>query len=216
MNKSPGLVLGTGLFSEKEMEEKFILKSITDTLTGKKVHQITVPIRVIDPVAPIKHTWWDRVIRRKPVPIHPEPITSRYFEIWPCIVKNQYRIAGNAALLIDGLNDNHSDNIQFIQENQRIVAYIVAAAIQNNKFEPEPELIEFIEDNFDGEDLYTALRASFDNLGMQAFSNSIVLLKGTVTVLNQKTSPKDGSELIASHTAASDQSVSTSDGHQTQ
>ncbi|MNL83089.1 hypothetical protein D3C87_2106450 [compost metagenome] len=63
--------------------------------------------------------------------------------------------------------------------------------------------------------MYKALLAAFDNSGMQAFSNSIVLMKGTATILETKTSPKDGSELIASHTLISDLSASISDGLQT-
>lgn len=196
------------------MNERFILKSITDTLTGKKVHEITVKVRVVEKPAPVRYNLWDKLMG-KPRPILPEPETHRTFEIWPCVVTNQYRIAGNAALLIDGLHEDHSENIKFINSNQPIVAYIVASAIQNNHLEPESSLVEFIENNFDGEDLYTALKASFDNLGMQAFSNSIVLLKGTVEVLKPKTSPQDGSELIASHTAASDQYANILVGHQT-
>lgn len=196
------------------MNENFILKSVTDTLTGKKIHEITVRIRVPEKVTVAKRSLLDWLLcRPKPAPVQPE--THRTFEIWPCVVKNQYRIAGNAAMLIDGLHDDHSENIKFLQENQPIVAYIVAAAIQNNHMEPEPSLIEFIENNFDGEDLYTALRASFDNYCMQSFSNSIVLLKGTVTVLKPKASPNDGIELIAFPTATSDQYASTSVGLQT-
>lgn len=197
------------------MNEKLILKSITDTLTGKKVHEITVRIRVPEKPPKIKYSLWDRICR-KPRPIQPVPETHRTFEIWPCIVKNQYRIAGNAAMLVDGLHEDHSLNIQFIQDNQPIVVYIVAAAIQNNHLEPEPSLIEFIENNFDGQDLYTVLMASFDNFCMQDFSNSIVLLKGTVTILKPETSPNDGSELIASHTAILGLSANISGGHQTQ
>ncbi|MEJ2905094.1 hypothetical protein WAE58_21795 [Pedobacter panaciterrae] len=199
----------------QEVPENFIFKTISDTLTGKKIHQITVKIRMPEKPKPIKYSLWDWIMR-KPRPIQPEPELFRTFEIWPCITRNQYRIAGNAALLIDGLSDIHSDNIKFIEENQPIIAYIVAAAIQNNKYEPEPELIQFIEENFDGDDLYTALRASFDNFCMQAFSNSIVLLKGTVAILKPETNPKDGSELIASHTETSGQYASILDGRQIQ
>ncbi|SMC53280.1 hypothetical protein [Pedobacter nyackensis] len=195
------------------MEEKFILKSITDTLTGKKVHQITVPIRVVDQPTYIR-SFWDKVLFRKGIMVEPE--TSRTFEIWPCVVKNMYRVAGNAALLVDSLHDDHSENIKLVNDNMPIVAHIVAAAIQNNKFEPAPELIEFLEDNIDADDMYTALQAAFDNAGMQSFSNSIVLMKGTETILKTKASPNDGSELIASHIATLDQSANTLDGLQTQ
>jgi len=211
------------------MEEKKILQSITDTLTGKKIHQLTIRVRSPKPrfrqdVEAVPVSCWRRLLGQKPkeivrdieIALTDEDLVRR-LDIWPCIVSNQYRIAGNAAMLIDGLYEDHSRNIQFIIQNQPLVVYTVAAAIQNNDQEPDPELIDFISNNFDGEDLYTALLASFDNLGMQAFSNSIVLLKGTVTILSpdQQTSPKDGSELIASHIQELAQRANTSGGPST-
>ena len=187
------------------MEENQILKTVVDTLTGKKIHTLTVPVKWRP-----KLPWYKRLIGMR------DKYTQDYqtFEIWPCVVNNQYRIAGNAAMLTDGLHQTHSDNIKFIIQNQPIVVYIVAAAIQNNHLEPEQGLIDFIGNNFDKDDLYTALRASFDNLGMEAFSNSIVLLKGTVKILMpEETSPKEGSELIASHTPKSEPYANTLDGH---
>lgn len=188
---------------ENKIEERDILKSVTDTLTGKQIFKITVPVRWS-----AKVTWWGRIVKRRM-----QKETHRTFEIWPCVVANQYRIAGNAALLADQLFDNHSDNIQFINDNQPLIVYIVAAAIQNNHLEPSPELVEFITNNFDHGELYTALRAAFSNLGMQSFSNSIALLKGTVKILRpEEASPKDGSELIASHIQTLAQSANTSGG----
>jgi hypothetical protein len=201
--------MGWGFLLHSNMEDKFILKSITDTLTGKKVHEFTVPIRVPGTATYIR-SFWDKVLFRKGDLVKPE--TSRTFEIWPCVVKNMYRVAGNSALLADNLHDDHSENIKLVNDNMPIIAYIVASAIQNNKFEPAPELVEFLEDNMDAEDMYKALQAAFDNAGMQSFSNSIVLMKGTETILKIKTSPNDGSELIASHIATSDQSANTLDG----
>ena len=187
------------------MEERQILKSVTDTLTGKKIHTLTVPVKWIP-----KLPWYKRLIGAK----NPYAVTSKTFDIWPCVVSNQYRIAGNAAMLTDGLCEVHSDNIKFLIQNQPIVVYVVACAIQNNHLEPDPSLIQFIENNFDKDDLYIALRASFSNLGMEAFSNSISLLKGTVNILKPtELSPKDGSELIASHTQKSEPYANTLDGY---
>lgn len=186
------------------MQEREILKSVTDTLTGKRIFEITVPVKWLP-----KPQWWNLIFRkRKPAPAY------RTFEIWPCVVANQYRIAGNAALLTEQLSDNHSDNIQLIMDNQPLVVYIVASAIQNNHLEPDEELVQFITNNFDHEDLYTSLRAAFSNMGMQSFSNSIALLKGTVKILkpDQEASPADGKELIASHIQTLVQSANTSDG----
>lgn len=201
------------------MEEREILKSVTDTLTGKRIFEITVPVKwrpkYVAPPLP-KYTLLDWILRRKRPQPEPEPAqeTHRTFEMWPCVVANQYRIAGNAALLTDQMSDNHSDNIQLIIDNQPLVVYIVASAIQNNHLEPDPELVEFITNNFDHEDLYTSLRAAFSNMGMQSFSNSIALLKGTVKILkpDQEASPVDGKELIASHIQTLVQSANTSDG----
>jgi hypothetical protein len=177
------------------MEDKYILKSVTDALTGKVLHKITVPVKWLPPPKTI--SWWRKIIQKSVIKLPVE--THRTFEIWPCVVGNQYRIAGHASLL-KALTDDHRDNIALICENQPIVVYIVASAIQNNHLEPDQELIEFIQNNFDKDDLYTALKASFSNLGMESFSSSISLLKGTAAILTPtELSPKEGSELIASH-----------------
>jgi hypothetical protein len=169
------------------MEESEILRAVVDTLTGKRIFKITIPIKW-NPKPSLNQ-------RIQNLLKGTQTETHRTFDIWPCIVSNQYRIAGNAALLIDGLFERHSDNIQFICDNQPIVVYVVAAAIQNNHLEPDPALIEFIEKNFDGEDLYITLKAAFSNMGMQSFSNSIDLLKGTVKILQpEEASPSDGRE----------------------
>lgn len=182
------------------MQDKFILKSVADTFTGKPVYQITIPVRVPKEVEQPKRTLLGRILRKKPDQVK-EPETSRAFEIKPCVVGNMYRVSGHAGLLPDDIFEHQSNNIKLITEHLPTITYIVASAIQNNHLEPDPELIKFLEDNVDAIDLYDLLKASFSSLRMDSFTNSIVLMKGTVGILNPETSPKEGRELIASHTA---------------
>lgn len=212
------------------MEQNFILQSIADTFTGKPLHKLTIPVKNVQPPKKIivsaaqpiivKRTIWDKIFRR---PIAPQSYTeeivryedaetSRTYEIKPCVVANMYRVAGRASQLPKALYSHKSDNLKFIPEHMPTIAYIVAAAIQNNHLEPDQELIQFIELNLDADEMYEALKAVFSSLRMDSFTNSIVLMTGTVGILDQQTSPADGSELIASLIQTSDQLANTSGG----
>lgn len=193
------------------MEEKNILSAITDTLTGKPVYKLTVPVKWLPLTPKPKRSFWDW-LTRKPLPEQPEVETERTLIFAPCVVANQYRVAGAAAQLPEELFEDQSYNLRLLSEHQPTIVYIIAAAIQNNHLEPEQELITFIERNLDGLDLVNALVASFQSLNMEAFTNSIVLMRGTVTILKLKTSPDDGSELIASHMQQSSVFANTPDG----
>lgn len=193
------------------MEEINILTSIVDTLTGKPVYRLTIPIKWLPDPPKVKRSLWDW-LTRKPMPVLPDLETYRTLEFWPCVVGNQYRVAGRAVLLPKEIFEDQSYNIDLIREHQPNIVYMVAAALQNNHLEPDPELITFIERNLDGIDLINTLIASFQALNMQSFTNSIVLMKGAVSILKPKASPNDGSELIASHTLQSDHAQSISDG----
>jgi len=176
------------------MEDKEILKAVANTITDAPLHTMVVPVRV--PVLH-RHTLWDRILR-KPSPI---PETQRTITFYPSVVANQYRIAGEASLLPDEIYQDGSMNIPLIKEHLPRIIYMIAAAIQNNHLEPDPELITFLEQNLTGSQMREALVASFQTLNMEAFTDTIILMKGTVKILMPtEVSPKDGSELIASHT----------------
>ena len=178
------------------MEEKEILQVVTETLIDKPAYTVTVPIK--EPKPAPKRSLIDWLFRR---PKFIQEI-ERSFVINPCVVGNMYRIAGRAVKLPDSiLNGSLSESmIPVIHQHLDDMVYIVAAGIQNTKREPDAELIEFIKDNFEAEDLYDTLLPILENLGMQSFLNSIALAKGTVKILKPNASPLDGSELIASHT----------------
>ncbi|RZJ90977.1 MAG: hypothetical protein EOO20_06605 [Chryseobacterium sp.] len=178
------------------MEEKEILSSVTETLIDKPAYTVTVQIK--EPKTLPKRSLLDKLLRR-PVPVQE---LERSFVINPCVVGNMYRIAGRAVKLPDTiLNGSMSESmIPVINDHLDDVVYIVAAGIQNSKREPDAELIEFINDNFEAEDLYNTLLPILENLGMQSFLNSIALAKGTVKILQPSASPLDGRESIASHT----------------
>ncbi|MCZ4244981.1 hypothetical protein [Pedobacter punctiformis] len=177
------------------MTENEILKGVTETLIEKPFYTVTVPIKELKPIP--KRSFFDKLVG-KPI-IHQE--VNRKFTINPCVVGNMYRIAGHAVSLPDEILEGSMAQsiLPIINEHLSTLVYIVAAGIQNNKREPEQELISFIEDNFEAEDLYKTLHPILENLGMQSFLNSIALAKGTVRILKPNVSPLDGSELIASH-----------------
>jgi hypothetical protein len=170
-------------------EERKIISAAIDTLTGKVLFTLRVPIRWTP-----KKKWWD--FRKKKVE------TERVYQIWPSVVCNQIRIIGKALSLPAEIYEETTQMFPIFAEHQRTMLYIVAAAIQNNHLEPDPELILFLERNVEGQDLLDAMMASLQQLNMQAFFDSIVLMNGTVKIVSpkEKTSPLDGSELIASHT----------------
>lgn len=183
------------------LQEQNIYPAVTATLNEKPKYEITIPLTVLP--EPPKRTILDRIMR-KPVP---EPETERTFVIYPCKVCNMYRVAGVAARLPSELKGGTYSEVYLplIHAHLKDVVYVVAAGIQNNREEPAPDLIRFIEDNFDAIDLFNTLQPVLENVNMEAFFNTIVLMKGAVDILRpkkEKTSPKDGSELIASHTAA--------------
>lgn len=182
-------------------ENRKIISAAIDTLTGRVLFTLRIPVRWTP-----KRKWWD--FRKRKVE------TERVYEIWPTVVCNQFRIIGKALTLPDEVYEEATQMFPLFAEHQRTMLYIVAAAIQNNHLEPDSELILFLERNLPGEDIYEALHASLQQVNMQAFFDSIVLMKGTVNIVSprEKASPLDGSELIASHTQQSQERASTSAG----
>ena len=161
-----------------------------ETLIGREPFSITIPIE--EP----KRTFlqW---LRGEAL------VTERTFVIKACKVGNMFRIASKALTLPNEISQGDLSEavLPLFNDHLPTIRYIVAAAIQNNKHEPATELINFITDHFDHEDLYKCMSYALDNIGLDSFLNSIVLIRGTVQVLKpRKTSPLDGSELIASHT----------------
>lgn len=186
-------------------EENKIVSAAIDTLTGKLLFTLNIPVRWLPKVP-----WWKRLFKRKVV-----QEKFRSFEIWPCVVANQFRIVGKALTLPKEIYDEPNLLFPIFEENQRTMLYIVASAIQNNHLEPDTSLIKFLENNIDGETILTALQASLQQANMQSFFDSIVLMNGLVEIVSPsqtKSSPLDGSELIASHTPESQEPANTSDG----
>jgi len=174
------------------MEEKEILSAIADTFTDKPRHTFTIQIREPEPVTQPNYTWLDW-IRRKPKPEPIEPITERHFTITPSSLANSARMAGRIVLLPEEIASGRlvDVTIPLFLEHRQDMIYIVASAIQNTRREPDDELIDFINHNFDNWDLYQALHYALDCFGMQSFLNSTVLVRN-ITIL--KTSPLDESE----------------------
>lgn len=187
------------------MQDKQIISAAVDALTGKKILSFTLINKVPDKIErpkPIQRTFLDKLFRRPIVelPSVVEPILSRTFDIYPCVVANQYRIAGKALSLPDDLFEDQSIMLAYVPEHLPTMVYIIAAAITNTYEEPTDELIQYLERNLDNEYLMSVLAASLQQTNMQAFTISITLMNGVAKILTPEVSPLDGSELIASHT----------------
>jgi hypothetical protein len=182
------------------MEDKLIIKSVTEALTGKQLYEFTVKVKFVEPVPePTPLSFLDRIRgKQQPAPVQPE--TERHFTIYPCVAVNQYRIAGMAVTLPTDLFEDQTLMLSYVPEHLQSMIYIIAAAIQNNYKEPAPELITFLERNLDNIDIASLLMASLQATNMQSFMTSIVLMNGMAKILMPETSPLDGSGLIASHT----------------
>lgn len=168
------------------MEENKIISGAVDALVEKKIFSI-----VIDVKNPVEPSFFDRVLKRKAVIEH-----EREFTIRPLTVGNMKRIAGRAALLpADLLEGTITGAIMpLIESHMDDIVYILGVGIQNDRNEPSKDLIAFILDNFDAQDIYDTLLPVLENTGMQSFFNSIALAKGTVNILRPSASPIDGRE----------------------
>jgi hypothetical protein len=175
------------------MEDALIIKGVTDALTGKLIYEFTVKVRCMEPVEQPTRSIWDKLLR-KPIPPMPQPETERDFQIYPCVVTNQYRIAGMAATLPVELFEDETSMLAYVPEHLPKMIYIIASAIQNNYKEPEAELITFLERNLDNLDVVNLLTVSLQGANMQSFLTSIVLMNGLAKILIPQTSPLDGRE----------------------
>lgn len=161
-------------------DENKLLSAVADTLIEKPKYEFTIDVSWQPP------TKWYK--RKQPQE------TERTFVINPCKVGSMYRIASKAQGLPKELQGGTYSEVYLpvIYKYINDIIYIVASGIQNNHLEPDPKLMLFIERNFDAIDLYNCLAAVLENINMESFFNSIVLIKGAVTIL--KASPADGSE----------------------
>jgi hypothetical protein len=182
------------------MNENEIYSGIADVLIDKP-YTLVIPVRWQPPVLQVKRSLVDKLLRR-PMPVPADPERYRRFEIYPAVVGNQYRIIGRAVTLPDELKAGELTEsvMPLIPIHMPNMVYIIASAIQNNHLEPEPELLLFIERNFNSRQIFEALYQSIEGIGLQDFMNSIVLTKRAISIMKPRTSPEDGRELIASHT----------------
>lgn len=184
-----------GFFNIRIMHENQIIRAAVDALTGKVVHSFTLRNRVLELK---RRSFFQWLLRRKN-----KVVFERTFNISPCVVANQYRIAAKALTLPIEVFEDYATMLRYVPEHLPTIIYIIAAAITNTYEEPDSELIEYLERNLDNEDVLEILSASLQATNMQSFLTSIVLMNGVAKVL--KTSPQDGRELIASHNQTSDQ-----------
>lgn len=148
----------------------------------KPVYSLTVPV-----------TWTPKEKRsflnwltRRPTP---PAATEKTFTFTLSVVANMTRIAKVAMNLPQELFGNTAEEMLMdkIQECSKDMVYIIAAGIQNNRLEPDPELMTFIENNFDSKSLHEAFQITIAQLGLYYFMRSIVLISGSSSILKPKT-----------------------------
>lgn len=116
-----------------------------------------------------------------------EHIRTVYFN--SCIAGNMSRIAKEAILLPDALFGNTLRDLALphIADNLDKLIYIIASGIQNNRDEPGKELLEFIKNNFDHEQILESFNYTMNQLGMQSFINCLVIAKGSKIIKSEGT-----------------------------
>lgn len=151
------------------MLEKDILSSAVDTITRKPV---TIEVSV-KPNGKLDKILMSLGLKKR--------VLS--YVISPLLVGNRKRVSIRSQripddFLKDGLVKALLDP-SFIDD----CIYAVAIGIQNNRNEPSEKLLKFVEFQFDDTDLYNVLDAIFGRIDLQAFTKSIILMKGS-NVLN--------------------------------
>ena len=189
------------------MTDNQIITAAVDALTGKTIYEFDLVNRTYkfiptppDPKRTVLDKVFFRPIIKAEVPTQMEK--SRHFVIKPTVVANQYRIASKSLSLPVDLFEDQSKMLAYVPEHLPTMIYIIAAAITNTRDEPNSELITYLEDNMDNIDVLQVLAASLQSANMQSFLISITLMNGLAKILQVSVNPLDGSELIASHTAA--------------
>jgi hypothetical protein len=186
-------------------EDKIISASV-DTFLEKAKYTLTVPL--LEPIThyreqePIykEQSVWDKLLRKpkEVIPHDPEIDwieTERSFTIYPCKAANMARIARAALTMPTEIQGDTKAEayLPLIDTCMDTVLYVVAAGIQNNQHEPDPELIQFLRNNCDAIDLLHAAYYVMENVNMESFSNTTVLIRGAISII-KKTGPIDRSE----------------------
>jgi len=159
---------------EEPIDEKSTLQSVVDVITDKTT-VIEVDVKA--------QNNWERFLLKKG---WKEPV--KRFELKPLVVGNMYRIAGKVLNIPDDLFKNGliEGIMRGIGAHSKDLAYIVAVGIQNNKKEPTPALIEFVEYNCDMEDVHKILNVVLNKMDVENFLSSIALVKGTNALRKEK------------------------------
>ena len=173
------------------MTDNQIITAAVDALTGKTIYEFDVVNR-----NPKRLTVLDKLLRK---PLQPD---KRHFIIKPTVVANQYRIASKSLSLPVDLFEDQSKMLAYVPQHLPTMIYIIACAIENREEEPDSELLHYLKWNLDNPDVLQILAASLQSANMQSFLISITLMNGLAKILTTSVNPLDGSELIASHTAA--------------
>ena len=150
---------------EKNIQET--LSSVSDATLQKDV-KISVDILPQSRIHKLLQGWG--IAKRK-----------RVFSIRPIVLGNLIRIS-KILLKID---PNALDQSQMIASNYALmmergdqIAEVIAIALQNNKYEADRWLVDFVKENFSSIEIYTVLMIVRAQMHVQPFMTSIILIRG--------------------------------------
>lgn len=107
------------------------------------------------------------------------------FNFYPALICNQIRIAKKVALLpdLEGGNTIIKSIPPALTNHIGTMVNIIADSINNSFKETKDWLSELLQKNFTNDEVFECLNYAFEQLQLQYFASSIILLKGTTNIL---------------------------------
>jgi hypothetical protein len=167
------------------MSDNTVLKASAEAILDK-TRTITVDVK--------PQTWFERLAMRMGW-----MAKQRKFDVKPLCLGSVMRIS---KLFLDIEDDALKNNLlngtyTLINGATPHVIQAVAIGICNSRKEPSKKLLRFIENNFTQEELLCLFQVVYQQMDIQSFLRSIILIKGT-NVLQMQMSPTDQGRDIAS------------------
>ena len=161
-----------------------VIGEASNTQPGNEAYQVTIPIT------------WKPLFSRL---IFPKE-TSRTFTIGISKISTLRVISALAKGLPDKLVGETTTELALKDsyKNQGIVLEIVGASIQNNGKRASARLVKFLERNLNPEMLKKMVAISIRQLRLEAFLNSLILIKGTASILQIPDDVEPGKQVLAS------------------
>lgn len=124
---------------------------------------------------------------------------SLKYQLRHTLVGNRIRIASRAVLFPEDVFENGimQSLWQLSKTHSQDLIYIAAVAIQNNRDEPEPFLLEELK-WVDDATLFTIVDKALSQIDIESFMKSTILITGTEMMKEKEKGPNEQKEIIAS------------------